>query len=152
FPATFADVAEFLNGEVDDTKLEDLIWGLSLVERDGHQEEPVSTNEAELPRAYALLKLTLLQGKLEWASAGPESVLRINTPRLGANPGGVAVKPEPAILAKLRAGNVQGACEVAARRLQLSGFSPIGGFLADGARRAIDWSAGGAQPERLLGA
>lgn len=152
FPVALDNIAAFLNGAVDDTKLEDLLWGLSLLERHDQQEESVSTTEAELPRAYALLKLTLLQGKLEWASCGPESVLRINTPSLGDTPGGEAVKPELAILAKLRAGDAQGACEVAVRRLLSSGFSPIGGFLTGGGRRTIDWSAGGAQPERLLGA
>ena len=44
------------------------------------------------------------------------------------------------------------ACEVAARRLRSSGFSPLGGFLSDGALRAIDWSVGTARAERLLGA
>ncbi len=151
FPVSLADIIAFLNDEVDDTKLSDLIWGLSLVEHNSQHEEPVSRIEAELPRAFALLKLTLLQGKLEWASNGTESVLRINTPRLGDNPGGVAVKAEQATLSKLRAGDVQGACEVAARRLRMSGFPPVGGVLADGTRRKIAWSAGGSQSERLLG-
>jgi CRISPR-associated protein Csx17 len=52
----------------------------------------------------------------------------------------------------LRAGDVQGACEIAARRLRASGFSPVGGFLADGSRRSTDWSAGGAGADRLLAA
>jgi CRISPR-associated protein Csx17 len=153
FPVPLIDIAEFLNGTIDDTKLEDLLWGLSLVERDVQHEEPERMSDAELPRAYALLKFTLLPNRLEWFKPdGGEPVLRVNSPRLGDAPGGVIVKPEPAVLAKLRAGDVQGACEVAARRLRPSGFSLIGGFLADGARRTIDWSAGGIQPERLLAA
>ena len=153
FPAPLVDIAEFLNGTIDDTKLEDLLWGLSLVECDVHHEEPERVSDAELPRAYALLKLTLLPNRLEWFNPhGRDPVLRINSPRLGDAPGGVVLKPEQAVLAKLRAGDVQGACDVAARRLRSSGFSPIGGFLADGAHRTIDWSAGGTQPERLLAA
>ena len=154
FPVSLADIAAFLHRGVDDAKLEDLLWGLSLIGVDVHQEIPDQISDvAELPRAYALLKLTLLSGRLEWANVHHhDPVLRINAPQLGDTPGGVAVKPEPAILAKLRAGDVQGACEVAARRLQSSGFSPIGAFLADGTRRSIDWSAGGVKPERLLAA
>jgi len=151
FPVTLADIAAFLNEEVDEPKLDDLIWGLSLVAGEGQDLTP-DARHAELPRAYALLKLTLLPGKLEWAKRRTETVLRINSPRLGDAPGGIAVKPDPAILARLRAADVQGACDIAVRRLQAAGFSPIGGLRADGARRAIDWTAGGTSAERLLAA
>lgn len=153
FPVGLDDVAAFLNGDVDDTRLEELLWALSLIERDKEWEAAKPSPNAELPRAYALMKLTLLPGRLVWAkSPNGDPVLRLNRPGAEEIPAGIAVKPEPAILAKLRAGDVQGACEVAARRLRSSGFSPVGGFLASGARRAIDWSAGGVSPERLLGA
>jgi CRISPR-associated protein Csx17 len=152
FPVPLADIAAFLNGETDDVKLDDLLWGLSLVECDNEVAAARSDEEARLPRAYALLKLTLLGGRLEWKPHGRDSLLRINTPKLGDALGGVAMKPEPSIPAKLRAGDVQGACEVAARRLRASRFQPVCGFLADGSRRNIDWSAGGATPERLLAA
>jgi CRISPR-associated protein Csx17 len=151
FPVPLVDIAAFLNGAVDDTKLEDLLWGLSLVECDTGS-EPHRADTA-LPRAYALLKLTLLPGKLEWFPRPNDAPgLRLNRPRANELVPGVAVKPEPAILAKLRAGDVQGACDVAARRLRSSGFSPIGGFLADGSLRVIDWSSTTVSPERLLAA
>ena len=69
-----------------------------------------------------------------------------------AGPGGngTTVKPEPGILAQLRAGHVKEACEIAARRLRASGFVPLASFLSDGSRRNIDWSAGAIAPERLL--
>lgn len=153
FPVRLGDIAEFLRGNVDEVKLEDLLRGLSLIDRADQRERPEQTQDAELARAYALCKLTLLPGRLEWCKpTGYESVLRINTPRLGDVPGGLAVKPEAAMLAKLRGGDVQAACDIAARRLRSSGLSPIGAFLADGARRHIDWSAGGIPPERLLAA
>ena len=153
FPVPLVDIAAFLNGDIDDADLEDLLWGLSVVEPGNEWELSMSDADAELSRAYALLKLTLLPGRLEWAkSPNGDSVLRLNRTQTDEALSGVAVKPEPGIPAKLRAGDVQGACEVAARRLRSSGFSVVGGFLADGTRRTIDWSAGSVQPERLLAA
>ena len=109
--------------------------------------------QAELPRAYAITKLTLLPGRLRWEpTPGGDAVLQLKRASADEPANGIAVKPEPAIVAKLRAGDVQGACEVAVRRLRASGFSPIGGFLADGSPRDIDWATGGAGPERLLAA
>ncbi len=134
FPVTLPDISAFVNSETDDDKLEDLLWGLSLIDHGQEWELPALCGRAELPRAYALTKLTLLPRSIDWG------------------PSPVTVKPEPAIAAKLRAGDVQGACEVALRRLRASGFSPIGGFLADGSRRDIDWASGGVPPERLLAA
>jgi CRISPR-associated protein Csx17 len=153
FPVALDDIAAFLGGAVDDAKLDDLLWGLSLIERYDQHDEPNSGNNAELPSIFALLKLTLLPGRLEWFKLQSDKVvLRINSPKSGHPPGGLAVKPELAILAKLRAGDIQGACDVAARRLRSSGFSIIGNLSAGGARRAIDWSAADVQPERLLAA
>jgi len=171
-----ADVTAFLHGDVDDATLEDLIWGLSLVRSERQQrpkpapggDDTATPRRAKKPRpkpdpdrpagtdslrAYALLKLTLLPTRLEWVRGrkGPP-VLRLNRPDKGHSLSGVVVKPEAAALARLRAGDVQGACEIAARRLRASGFSPVGGFLADGSRRSTDWSAGGAGADRLLAA
>jgi CRISPR-associated protein Csx17 len=152
FPVRFDDIARYLRNDVNEEKLEDLIWGLSLVECDG-QRGAADPGDTPLPSVYALLKLTLLPGRLEWCRSGAsEPVLRINTPRLGDVPGGVAVRPEPAILARLRAADVQGACDIAARRLRAAGVTPMASLLADGTRRAIDWSAGEIQPDRLLAA
>lgn len=174
YAAPLADIVAFLHGFTDDDRLEDLIWGLSLVEAENGRRSkprsdakrslptkaawtgPVARAEADggqrtgtrLPRAYALLKLALLPGSLRWRNG----VLHVSRSDPGDAAGGTAVKPESAIPAKLRAGDVQGACEIAARRLRSSGFSPVGGFLADGSRRSIDWSTGGVSPDRLLAA
>ena len=153
FPAALSDISAFLHCETDNEKLEELLWGLSLVDRGAEWEPPTSSGPMELPRAYALMKLTLLPGRLRWEPAlNGDAVLRLTRPSADETPSGIAVKPEPAIAAKLRAGDVQGACEVAARRLRASGFSLIGGFLADGSRRDIGWASGGTSPERLLAA
>jgi CRISPR-associated protein Csx17 len=150
FPVALADISAFVDGDTDDEKLEDLLWGLSLV-GEVAQSEQAQRSEAELPRAYALLKLTLLPGKLEWFPRPNDSYgLRLNCPRKHKDVPGIAVKPEPAILARLRAGDVQGACNVAVRRLRASGFSPIGSIRADGMARTIDWQSGGIPVERLL--
>jgi CRISPR-associated protein Csx17 len=153
FPVALSDVSAFLNGETDDEKLEDLLWGLSLIDRGQQWELSRSARHAELPRAYALTKLTLVPGRLRWQPAARgEVVLQLKRDGSDDPPSGVAVKPEPAIAARLRVGDVQGACDVAVRRLRASGFSPIGALHADGAHRHIHWASGGAAPERLLAA
>lgn len=153
FPASLDDLAAFLHSDIDETKLEDLLWGLSLIQRGDEWEVPRFSTGTELPRAYALMKLTLLPGQLNWVkSPNGDPILRLSRPKGESAPLGVVVNAEPAIFAMLRAGNARGACEVAARRLRSSGLNPIGGFLSDGTRRAIDWSADGVSSERLLAA
>jgi CRISPR-associated protein Csx17 len=153
FPAALLEISEFLNREIDDEKLEDLIWGLSLIDGGKEWELPTSSGPVDLPRAYALMKLTLLPGRLSWKlSPNGDAILQLTRVGTGESLSAVAVKPEPAIAAKLRAGDVQGACEVAVRRLQASGFNPIGTIRADGARRDIDWGHSGVPAERLLAA
>lgn len=146
-PASLADISAFLNGETNDEKLEDLLWGLSLIESANQQDS--LTVEVALPRAYALLKLTFLPGRLEWVPLRGVWHLRLNRIRTGQDVAGI-VRPEPAIAAKLRAGDLQSACEVATRRLRASGFGLIGGLLSNGSRRNIDWGHSGVSPERLL--
>lgn len=153
YPVALSDITTFLNREIDDDKFEDLLWGLSLIDRGQEWEPPSAGGPAELLRAYAITKLTLLPGRLCWEPAPDgEAVLQLKRASADETVSGITVKPELAIAAKLRAGDVQGACEVAVRRLRASGFSPIGGFLADGSRRDIDWASGGTAPERLLAA
>lgn len=153
FPVTLQDVGAFLNGETDDDKLEDLLWGVSLIDPGQERELPSVSDTARLPRSYAIAKLTLLPGRLHWRSTpSGKAVLELNGIGDNEPTGGVAVRPEPAILTKFRAGDVKGACDLAVRRLLGSGFSPIGGFRADGSRRGIDWADGGATSSRLLAA
>jgi CRISPR-associated protein Csx17 len=53
---------------------------------------------------------------------------------------GVAVKPEPEILGRLKSGDVDQACQIAARRLRAAGFVPMPGPTASGRRRVVTFS------------
>lgn len=152
YPAPLDHVASFLNSTVDDAKIEEMLWGLSLVKRAPEHESTNSTDDAEPAPAYAVLKLTLLCGRLQWHSSDGATVLRINRPKLGDAAGGILVKPEPAILSRLRANDILGACQLGARRLRASGFVPLASSRADGRNRIIDWSASEVRPARLLAA
>ena len=146
-----ADVADFMVGQVDDQKLENLLWGLMLVDPQEVEllQQSLDQGQFLLPRAYALIKLTLLPWQLKWGSRNGRVILR--TTQLGEE-GGIAVKPEPGIVSRLWSGDVQGACEVAVRRLRASGIPPLATHHRDGSRRNIVWSAGNSSPERLLAA
>jgi CRISPR-associated protein Csx17 len=152
-PVSHTDIAAFLHVLTDDQKLEDLLWGLMLVNPQSHHARAASAGESSvLPRVYGVLKLTLLPGRLEWAQRASGVALRLNSPDAGEAAGGVAVKPEPAILARLRAGRVPEACTIAVRRLEASGFFPLGSHVAGGSARRNDWRAGRISPARLLAA
>jgi CRISPR-associated protein Csx17 len=128
FSASLTDVATFLAGDTDNQRLEELLWGLLLIDSANEwreqREQLTKPSERPLlfPSAYALLKLVFLPHQLSWP-AGAE---------------GVSIKTEPEILGCLRAGNVRGGCEIAARRLRASGFVPMPGPLSDGRRRELD--------------
>ncbi len=149
--ASLADVAAFQADEIDDQKLEDLLWGLVLVNPDGFAPQRVPHDKGfVLPRTYALLKLTLMPGRFEWIKRGDKAHLRLDEPDGDADSTGFAVKPEPAMLARLRAGDVREACVIAGRRLRASGFVLLASHLADGSARDAEWSAGNIPPTRLL--
>ncbi len=111
--ASLADVHRFLIGQVEEGRMVDLIWGLATLKwsefRDEDRPRWLNERAPTLYRAYALLKLLFLPAPLR-RRGGPDEVM---------------VKPEPAILALLRAGKIRDACEVAARRLGASGFVPL---------------------------
>jgi CRISPR-associated protein Csx17 len=128
--ASLNDVATFLAGETDDYRLEELLWGLLLIDstKDWREHLEQLTKPPRrpllLPNTYALLKLLFLPRKISWP-AGTE---------------GVAVKPEPEILGRLRADDVNGACAIAACRLRASGLVPMPGPTSGGMRREINFS------------
>ena len=54
-------VAAFIAGEIDDERIEKLLWGLMLISDAGNRRlEARGANETPIPRAYALLKLLFL--------------------------------------------------------------------------------------------
>jgi CRISPR-associated protein Csx17 len=110
WPASLEAISRFLVGDVDEERLENLLWGLLLVDHSKkypHLARPRVDDAQPLPRAYALLKLLFLPHPF------------------GTSNGEVVVKPEPAVLALVRTGRVGEACVLAVRRLRASGLVPM---------------------------
>lgn len=169
FTVPLDTIADLIAGDLDDERIEQLIWGLMLIDgwhgtpararseqrRDCQGAGPLEPGANEstwpLPRDYALLKLLYLprplaadrrDGKLCWRLA-----------RDGES--GIVIRPEPRILPLLRAGRICEACRIAAQRLRVSGLSPMPGPLPTGVVRNDDWSGPGAdlrQAQRLAAA
>ncbi len=147
YKASLRDAAAFIEGETDDRKIEALLWGLVLVDRTkkrGKHLEYLKRSErggdweerfSFIPRPYALLKLLFLPHDLEWPRGAEK----------------VEVRPEPESLGRLRRGDVQGALEIAARRLGASGFTPMPGPTSGGRKRKME-SRGGLDASRLAAA
>ena len=104
------DAAAFLaNDGIDESRIEDLMFGCTLIDAgmidhevaDSFAQTNSNANEMIVPRSYALLK-HLFHPKKEWN-----------------------IRPEPAILSLLAAGRTREACEIAQRRLRVSGFWPV---------------------------
>lgn len=134
-------IAAFLDGEVDDHRIEALLWGLMLVEHHGapRPAQPVGTvhpPERPIPRTYALLKLLFLPRPL----VGEPSNQTIRWRCAHEGEAGITIRPEPRILPLLCAGRVSEACRIAAQRLRVSGLVPIPGALPNGTSRDDIWS------------
>lgn len=116
-------MSRFLAGELDERRIEDLLWGLMLLpQAPGRSSRPLDdANAPPLPRAYALLKLLFLPQPLK------------------ADGLTVAIKPEPSVVSLLTAGRVGEACRVAMRRLRASGLSPLPHPRSGGVVRDTDW-------------
>jgi len=138
FTVNVDTIAAFIDGELDDIKIADLIWGLMLINhRDlNHAKQLASPDERlSISRAYALLKLLFLpaplvadrkDGRLLWRFADQGE-------------SGILIQPEPRILPLLRNGSVGEACRIAAQRLRSSGLPPIPGSLPNGKTRDDCW-------------
>ncbi len=128
---SLVDVSKFLDGDTDDRRIEDFLWGLLLIDSEQDWREPIRLLTAPprhslpIPYAYALLKLLFLPQKLSWPSDGES----------------IAIKPEPEILGRLRAADVEGAYAIAVRRLRAVGLVPMPGPTSEGIRRHISVGA-----------
>jgi CRISPR-associated protein Csx17 len=130
---SLADLADFLEGQTDDQRIGEYLWGLVLVDTPtGWRASGIRPNQP-LARAYALLKLVFLPHPVIWPAGSP----------------GVMIRPEPEILGRLRAGAIGQACQIARRRLQAAGLIPMPGPNSAGTRRAEEFQAGGHDPARL---
>lgn len=157
-------LAAFLEREVDDRRIEDLIWGLMLVDAGRHsgvagtaalRENPVAPtsrplarrDEALLPREYALLKLLFLPAPLVAETTGGGVRWRLaHRSAEGVQETGLVIRPEPRILPLLRAGRVGEACRIAAQRLRASGLPPMPGPGPGGFTRDSVWGEHAVQP------
>lgn len=106
--ASLGDIAAFIEGRVDDRRIESLVRGLMLLDwRDPGLSEVIQKLRGDrdpIPNAaYGLLKLCHLPHTLD----------------------GVAIPLTPTITRRAAAGDVQRATELAARRLRGSGLVPI---------------------------
>lgn len=151
-------IAAFIAGDLDDQRIEELIWGLMLIDtRRGYPASPGKHQSRDrqradfnpLPREYALQKLLFLprplvaersSGRVQWRLARPL--------RGGRLEGGLIIRPEPRILPLLRAGRVGEACRIAAQRLRVSGFAPMPGPLPTRVMRDDNWFEGAMNSRR----
>ncbi len=151
--AALDTIAAFIAGQLDDQRIERLIWGLMLVESAPYQPRfGAAPNDvlddahpyAVLPRDYALLKLLFLPRPLVPTRSGDSVSWRLA--RHGES--GIAIRPEPRLLPLLRAGRVGDACRIAARRLRISGVVPMPGPRPDGRLRDDTWNEAPDDPAR----
>jgi CRISPR-associated protein Csx17 len=116
-------VSRFLAAELDEQRIEDLLWGLMLLPQTGGILKGLTghVDAPPLPRAYALLKLLCL----------PHTLTVKGQP--------LTIKAEPSIITMLSAGQIGEACRTAMRRLRASGLSPMPHPHSGGAMRDSDW-------------
>ena len=108
-PISAHDISPFLLGECDDTKIEELLWGFSLIDwfKPGLKalkercRNPIT--EYPLSRSWCLLKLLHIPTKVR----------------------GVKINMEPRIVSLLSSGRVKDACDLATRRLRISELHPF---------------------------
>jgi len=115
YAVPLGDIARFLAGTTDDARVGNLLWALAALRWDTFGREyrprpPASDDPADLPRAYALLKLLYLTVALPTPLGEP-----------------VVLSADPAILARLESGDLDGATRLAYQRIRAHGLSPLGG-------------------------
>ncbi len=152
-------IAAFLEGQVDDNRIEKLLWGLVLVDSSRQWDWPGAATAAGqawpgqaagvpkapdvalVPREFALLKLLFLPAPLVPERSGATVRWRL-AKRLsdGREETGLVIRPEPRILPLVRVGRIGEACRIAAQRLRASGLPPMPGPRPDGSTRDSIWS------------
>ena len=106
FAVSLDMVATFLAGEIDDHRIDDLVWGLMLIDNRGNRSQHrQGADDVLLPRAYALLKLLFLPRPLV-IEQGADGTLLARLLRDNEE-GGIFIRSEPAILPLLRGGRIR---------------------------------------------
>lgn len=139
--ASPAAIAAYMRGGLDQQRIEDLLWGLMLVDLRTLNAAPRDPRHRagidELPSIFCLLKLLFLPRDL-----------RVSTGRNGkpywqivweGQRGTHRIRPEPTILTLLRGGRVGEAAAIAMRRLRASGLTPLPHRRSGGPSRDEVW-------------
>lgn len=146
--APLNSVAAFIDGDLDDERVEALIWGLMLVDPSSRMVGGAGSTTSEidappLAREYAVLKLLFLPSQIVAERVGGEVRWRLAR---GAEQGvsdrraaPIAICPEPRIVPLLRGGRVGEACAIAVQRLRSAGLVPMPGPHLSGSTRDRDW-------------
>lgn len=116
-------ITKFLSREVDDRRIAELFWALALVDTKNVPKlylEQETEEDLRPPRAYALLKPLFLPWALNFSREQRKWHYEWTTDN-------EPMKLEPRILPLLRADRAQEACEIAERRLLVSGVPPLRG-------------------------
>ena len=120
------DVAAFIEGGLDESLIEDLLFGFALIRWDG--EETCQKVKAELHTRWAL-SVTRRVVPRSWALL---KHLFLSTPITIIGGQEIIIRPEPAIIPLLCANRVSHACEIASRRLFSAGLAPTRARMPDG--------------------
>lgn len=137
FTASLDTVAAFIEGKLDDRRIDELIWALMLVDGCGASQpnqSGVTASEIPLPREYALLRLLYLPRPLVAHRKDDRIIWRLAP----EGESGIPIRLELRILPLLRTGRVGEACQIAAQRLRVSGLLPMPG-LVHGKLRDDQW-------------
>lgn len=158
YTAPLDAIAAFIAGNLDDQRIEGLIWGLMLIDTRRRHPARAGMNQSRdrqradpnpLPREYALLKLLFLPRPFVPERSGESFKWRLARRLAGGRmEGGLVIRPEPRILPLLRAGRIGEACRIAAQRLRVSGLAPMPGPLPTGVMRDDNWSEGAMDSRR----
>ena len=142
YPASIQAVSAYIEGNVDDGRLEELLWGMITLDYSRppkkqpfvprvEEDRSEAESSASTPRPYALLKLLFLPHPLMAGDAE------------------IKIHPEPSIITLLRAKRTAAACAIAARRLRASGLIPMAHGKGQKTFGDMDWQGGGIDSIRL---
>jgi CRISPR-associated protein Csx17 len=108
------DAVMFLDGSVDETLVEDLLFTFSLIKWNRQPSTTATHENVAVWPVYGLLKHLFL----------PEPLLSPS--------GRVLLRSDPRVFSLLLAGDIQAAAEIALRKLQIAGFAPVQASYAGG--------------------
>lgn len=127
-PASLSALNGFIHTQLDDAKIEQLLWGLILCRQatGGHERKDPSRNTSiPMPRFFPLLKAALCGGQRIY----PHSIQSADSHEIMSKL--QSVKPDTRILSLLRANRVEEAINLASSRLKNAGIQPA----------PVDWSS-----------